>query len=154
LHETTAFKTAPVTGPDHWAPDRHPGSDARCEGCGKPSADGDLCRSCQQAFGSWLGNAEPSTLKSTAPPAHDASDTTTPAQVALSAPVLPEATMMSVDDKVAAANAEVVRADEARAETVRTEEAKTQAALPRGARTEATSAEKAPKPGSECLCSR
>jgi protein TonB len=85
-------------------------------------------------------------MTSSAPPAHDPSDATAPAEAARSAPVLPEATTMSADDRVAATKAEAVRADEGRAETVGTEEAKTQAALPGGARTEARSAEKAPKP--------
>jgi protein TonB len=177
LHETSAFENAPVTESDHRAPDRSPASEARCESCGGPSAHGDLCRSCQQALDSFLGSGEPATpvndpatapaeavpveqslwsqlMKSTAPPAQDPSDTRTPAEAVLSAPVLPEATMpvlpeatmVSADDKVAVAKAHVVMADEARAETVRTEEPKTQAVLPKGARTEATSAEIAPKP--------
>jgi TonB family protein len=85
-------------------------------------------------------------MKSTAPPEQDPFDTTAPAEIALSSPVLPEATMMAMDDKAAAVKAEVVRADQTRAETVRTEEAKSQAVLPKGGKTEATYAEKAPKP--------
>jgi hypothetical protein len=168
LHETEAIRTAPVTEPDRWAPDPRAAADARCESCGGPTGDGDLCRSCEEAF-TWLGSVEPATpvsdaatalaeaapaeeslwsqlMKSPAPPTHDPSHATTPAEVTLSAPVLPEATMMSADDKVALAIVQVVRADEARAETARTEEAKAQAALPKGAKTEATYAEIAPKP--------
>jgi TonB family protein len=171
LHETKAFETAPVTGPDHWAQDGSPASDARCERCGGPIADGDFCRPCQRAFGSWVGSAEPAApvgdaatalaeaaaveeslwsqlMKSPAPQAMDSFDTATPA-VSLSE--FPEATMTSVDDKVAVAKAEVVRVNEARAESVRTEmvgaeAATTQAALPQGAETEAARAPKAPKP--------
>ena len=169
LHETQAVETAPATGPDHRAPDGKPASDARCESCGGPSAIGDLCPSCQRAFfSSWLDSAAPaaplsdpapalayaapieeiawSELVTSVASAHDASDTATPVEVAVSAPVLREATITSVDDKAAAANAEAVRADEARAKTVGTEEVKTQAALPKGLRTEATSAASTPKP--------
>jgi hypothetical protein len=54
-----AVETAPITvEADHG----HSGASiARCGSCGGPSADGDgdLCRSCQQAFGSLLGNTTP-----------------------------------------------------------------------------------------------
>ena len=57
LEERGALKTAPVTleAACH-APGHHGASPARCGSCGGPSADGDLCRSCQQAFGPVLGS--------------------------------------------------------------------------------------------------
>lgn len=158
LHGTKAFEADSVTGPDHGAPDASPASGARCESCGGPSADGDFCLACQQAFDSWLGGAEPAatvsdpatTLPETAPveerrrselmtstaSSHDPSDMATPAELAVPPPVLREASLTSVDYKLVAA----------KAETVRTEEVKTQTAPSKGVKTEATYAEKTPKP--------
>jgi TonB family protein len=64
-HETDPVE-ASVTGPDHWAADGDSPSNARCDSCGGPNANGDLCGSCQRAFfSSWLDGA------ATAPAAGD-----------------------------------------------------------------------------------
>jgi protein TonB len=56
LEERTARETPVTDVVDDGALGRRAASAAVCDGCGAPSADGDLCLSCQQAFGSLLGD--------------------------------------------------------------------------------------------------
>ena len=106
---------SPVVGPDHWAPDGEPGSDTRCDSCGGPNANGDLCGSCQRAFfSSWLDGATPAPPATTVDPApiqeipwselatsdafvRDSFEPATLAETALPAPGLVEQTMNSLD---------------------------------------------------------
>jgi TonB family protein len=166
--DTQGLETAPVTGVDHWASDSNPTSDARCESCGGPGTNGDLCESCQRAFfSSWLEGAAPaapvsdattplaaaapiqesarSELVTSVTAANDLSDAATLAVAAVPVATLGEAAMTSAEDRLAAVRAEVNRAAEARAKTVRTEEANIQATLAKGTRTD-THVAKAPKP--------
>ncbi len=110
---------------------------ARCKGCGAPSVDGHDCGSCQQAFNSWLGNAEPAPeTEATTPaetvaaeesvwaelmtsaPSNEASDPADPsspapsAEVALPAPLVPEVTAASANGP------EAVKTEPANDETV------------------------------------
>jgi len=148
--ETQGFETPPVTGVDHWASDSNPASDSRCESCGGPGANGDLCGACQRAFfGSWLDSegraaqvSDPATAVADAAliaekpypdvsavaPARDPSDTAT-MHAAAASPVLAETTMTSLDDTMAGGGADVITVDEARATTVRRQEARARAAF-------------------------
>lgn len=167
---TQGFETPPVTGVDHWASHSNPASDARCESCGGPGSNGDLCGGCQRAFfGSWLDSqARAAHVSDTAPvvaeaapiqerpspdvtavaPASDPPDTAT-WQAAVPSPVLPETTMRSLDDTAAAAGAVAITVDEARATMVRRQEARARAAFASqatGAMTAATHTAKAAEP--------
>jgi hypothetical protein len=73
--ERRALEASPVTArADQPAPSHRAVSGARCESCGGPSADGGLCRSCQQAFAPLLGGTTLPPSSETAPAANGKSE--------------------------------------------------------------------------------
>jgi hypothetical protein len=80
-------------------------------------------------------------MTSAAPPAMDSLQKATAADVAVSLPKVPEATMTSVDHEVARAKAEAMMADEARAREARAAAVRMEAVRTEAVRTEAVRAE-------------
>ena len=130
VQERGGLETAPVTvTAGHHAPGHRAASVIPCESCGGPSADGELCRSCQQAFSSLLSTtlmapagdsvtpgaeaalikASPSAELASSSRSTDVPHAASSAEVALPPPVVPEMAPASNG------KSEAVKADTAKA---------------------------------------
>ena len=122
LEERRASETAPVTiEAENNAATHKAASRARCESCGGPTADGNLCQACEDAFAPFVGStalpaASRNSITASAGVEGDARDAAP--DVAWLPPVIPEtAPMMSSQPeiKVDPAKTAAARAESARA---------------------------------------
>jgi TonB family protein len=133
---------------------RRPSSGGRCGSCGAPTDDGDLCRSCQQAFGALLGSARPASqsvapatarpqaprvdeslwsqlMNTPAPPPMDSFDALAAAAPPPPPPAPPApAAVPPVDVRAVAAQLAAVKPPEIKLEPIRVEPVRANAATP------------------------